>query len=151
MRDREDMIRVPREPFEPQKLAVLATCDEHGHPYTSLMAFAATDNLDRLLLATERSSRKFANLSAEPRVALLIDSRPNRGSDLKEALAVTVVGRAQEVRRAERVGLLRLYLVKHPQLEAFVTSPSCALISVKVKVYYVASRFQRVTELRPAD
>ena len=115
------------------------------------MAFAATDNLDRLLLATERASRKFANLSAEPRVALLIDSRANGDLDLTEALAVTVMGRAQEVNRAERGGLLPLYVAKHPQLEAFVTSPSCALISVQVEVYYVASQSQRVTELRPVD
>ena len=151
MPDREEVKRVLRELFAPQKLAVLATRDENGHPYTSLMAFAATDDLNRMLLATERSSRKFANLSAEPRVALLIDSRSNRDSDFKEALAVTVIGRAQEVDPAEGGGFLRLYVAKHPQLEAFVTSPSCALISVKVKVYYVASRFQRVTELRPAD
>ena len=86
------------------------------------MAYAATDNLDRLLLATERASRKFANLSAEPGVALLIDSRAN--GDLTEALAVTVMGRAQEVNRAERGGPLPLY---------------------------VASRFRRVMEMRPAD
>ena len=151
MPDREEVKRALQELFAAQKLAVLATCDEGGHPYTSLMAFAATDNLDRLLLATERSSRKFANLSTEPRVALLIDSRSNRDSDLQEALAVTVMGRAEEVERAEKGGLLQLYVAKHPQLEAFVTSPSCALISVQVEVYYVASQFQRVTELRPDD
>jgi nitroimidazol reductase NimA-like FMN-containing flavoprotein (pyridoxamine 5'-phosphate oxidase superfamily) len=151
MPDREEMKRVLRELFAAQKLAVLATCDEHGHPYTSLMAFAVTDDLDRFLLATERSSRKFANLSAQPRVALLIDSRSNRDSDLQEALAVTVLGRAEEVDPAERDALLQLYVARHPQLEAFVTSPSCALILVQVEVYYVASQFQRVRELRPGD
>jgi nitroimidazol reductase NimA-like FMN-containing flavoprotein (pyridoxamine 5'-phosphate oxidase superfamily) len=151
MPDREEMKRALRELFAAQKLAVLATRDEHGHPYTSLMAFAATENLDRLLLATERSSRKFANLTAEPRVALLIDSRSNRDSDLQEALAVTVMGRAEEVDPEEGEGLLQLYVAKHPRLEAFVTSPTCALIHVQVEVYYVASQFQRVTELRPGD
>ena len=151
MSDREELKRVLKELFAAQKLAVLATRDELGHPYASLMAFAATADLDRLLLATERSSRKFANLSAEPRVALLIDSRSNRDSDLQEAVAATVMGRAEEVDPAERGGLLRLYVAKHPQLEAFVTSPSCALISVQVEVYYVASGFQRVTELRPVN
>ena len=151
MQDLEEVKRVLGELFAAQKLAVLATCDEKGHPYTSLMAFAATGNLDRLLLATERSSHKFANLRAEPRVALLIDNRSNRDSDLAEALAITVMGRAQEVDRADSGGLLQLYVAKQPQLEAFVNSPSCALISVQVEVYYVTSGFQHVAELRPLD
>jgi hypothetical protein len=49
-----------------------------AQPYASLMAFAATDDLKRLLFATERNTRKYANLVSNPRAALLVDNRSNQ-------------------------------------------------------------------------
>ena len=138
---------VLRELFVSQRLAVLATHDGDGQPYASLMAFAATDDLRYILVATGRPTRKYANLSADPRVALLIDSRSNRDADIHRAVAATVVGRAEEVEGIDRDRLVKLYLAKHPHLEEFVTSPSCVLIRVKVVCYYLVSRFQEVTTL----
>jgi nitroimidazol reductase NimA-like FMN-containing flavoprotein (pyridoxamine 5'-phosphate oxidase superfamily) len=60
--------------FRSQPLAVLATHNK-GQPYGSLVAFAATHDLDYLIFSTTRSTRKFANLSADPRVAMVIDNR----------------------------------------------------------------------------
>jgi hypothetical protein len=62
-------------------------------------------------------------------------------------VAVTVLGEAEEVIGAERDGLLANYLAKHPHLESFATSPSCALLRVWVRSYYLVSRFQEVVEL----
>lgn len=126
-----------------QKLAVLAT-SEAGRPYTSLVAFAATPDLGALLLATERATRKYANLAAEPRVALLIDSRTHQDSDLHEALAVTALGRAETVEGPEQEALRALLLVRHPQLAGFVRSPTCALVRVRVQSYILVSSFQEV-------
>ena len=44
-------------------------------------------------------------------------------------------------------GLETLYLAKHPQLEAFVRSPSCIQLRLRVSVYMVVARFQHVVEL----
>lgn len=129
-----------------QQLAVLAT-QGGGQPYSSLVAFAATDDLKYLLFATTRTTRKFANLSAESRVAMLVDSRSNQDSDFHNALAVTAMGIAREVNDREREHFLKLYLKKHPYLQEFVESPSCALLSVRVDKYYMVSRFQNVMEL----
>jgi len=130
-----------------QRLAVLATRDDDGHPYASLMAFAVTDDLKTLLLVTARATRKFANLGEDPRVALLIDSRSHAAGDVHDAAAATVLGDAEEVSGAERDRLLQIYLAKHPHLEAFARSPSCALLRVDVRSYYLVRRFQQVTEL----
>lgn len=135
--------------FLAQRSAALAT-QEGGQPYLSLMAFAATPDLKRLIVATERHSRKYANMMAEPRVALLIDDRSNVPSDTEEAVAVTVLGKAAEAAPQEREELLPLFLAKHPHLEAFVTSPTCALITVRVETYFVVQRFQEVREVRMA-
>lgn len=133
--------------FESQRSAVLATL-QGGQPYLSLMAFAATPDLKQLLVATERDTKKYANLLAEPRVALLIDNRSNVPADTEEAVAVTVLGRAAEAQPGERKDLLALFLAKHPHLDAFATSPTCALIAVQVDTYLVVQRFQKVRELR---
>jgi len=64
--DSPERIRpVLRELFVSQRLAVLATHDDDGQPYASLMAFAATDDLKYLLVVTGRPTRKYANLSAD--------------------------------------------------------------------------------------
>ena len=67
----QEIQQVLQQLFLSQRYAVLAT-DDHGQPFTSLMAFSATEDLLQLVLLTERTRRKFANLKANRRVALLI-------------------------------------------------------------------------------
>jgi nitroimidazol reductase NimA-like FMN-containing flavoprotein (pyridoxamine 5'-phosphate oxidase superfamily) len=132
-----------------QRSAVLAT-QEGGQPYLSLMAFAATPDLKTIIVATDRRTRKYANLIAEPRVALLIDNRSNTPADTREAVAINVVGQAREAPPEERERFLRLFLSTHPHLEDFATSVTCALIAVQVSTYVVVQRFEEVQELRMA-
>lgn len=147
MTDREATKSFLRELLDRQRLAVLATCEGEGHPFANLMAFAASDDLRSVALATDRDSHKYATLRAHPRVALLIDSREHQASDIHEAAAVTVVGTAEEVSGAERERLLPTYVAKHPHLEHFASSPSGALFRVDIRSYYLVRRFQEVTEL----
>lgn len=131
--------------FSSQKLAVLST-QNHGQPYGSLVAFAATDDLKTLIFATTRATRKYANIESDSRVALVIDNRSNEERDFYQALAVTAVGEAEEIREPEREGLLRTYLTKHPYLRDFVASPTCALLKINVSKYSLVTRFQDVRE-----
>ena len=135
-----------RELFESQKLAVLATQNE-GQPYANLIAFAASDDLKSLYFATARATRKYANIEADARVTVLIDNRSNQDSDFSQAAAVTATGSAKEVVDSKRDEILTIYLAKHPMLEEFVRSPSCALLKVQVETYYLVRRFQNVMEL----
>ena len=129
-----------------QRSAVLAT-QRHGQPYCSLMAFAASADLHTLIIATLRATRKYANLVAEPRVALLVDNRANQAADTQAALAVTVMGIATEVDPAARGRLAEIFLAKHPHLEDFIRSPDCAIVRIQVEKYYLVRRFQEVVEL----
>jgi nitroimidazol reductase NimA-like FMN-containing flavoprotein (pyridoxamine 5'-phosphate oxidase superfamily) len=129
-----------------QKLAVLAT-QRAGRPYTSLVAFASTEDAKQLIFATTRSTRKYVNLIQDSSVALLVDNRSNEASDIHAAAAVTATGEADEVPDEERTGLEHIYLAKHPHLKDFVSSPSCALIRVRVDTYYLVRKFQHVLEL----
>jgi nitroimidazol reductase NimA-like FMN-containing flavoprotein (pyridoxamine 5'-phosphate oxidase superfamily) len=139
-----------QELFVSQDLAVLATQGARG-PHTSLVAFAATDDLRHLVFATARDTRKFANLAADPRVALLVDDRSHRADDLVDATAVTATGRAHEVRGEERDRLAALLLRRHPALRSFVAEPGCALVRVDAEVYQIVTRFQSVVEFHPAS
>ena len=136
--------------FDSQKFAVLST-HSAGQPYASLVAFAETQDLRHLLFATTRSTRKYVNIKSDARVAMLMDSRSNRDSDISNAIAVTATGTAEEGDQKNGDPFLNTYLTKHPHLKDFVNSPSCALIRMKVDVYYLVSKFQSVFELRVAE
>ena len=132
--------------FSSQRLAVLAT-QSRKQPYGNLVAFMATDDLKHLLFVTTRATRKYANISENPRIAMVVDNRSNRKSDFHQAAAVTATGAVKETEGAERNRFQKLYLAKHPYLKEFVSAPTCALLKVEVETYTVVNRFQSVTQL----
>ncbi len=144
-KDRSHM-EVLRELLESQMLAVLGTHHD-GEPYTSLVGFAATEDLKHLLFATGKATRKRANLVADARASMLVDNRTNCAADFTEASAATAVGVVEEVSEAERSEFDRIFLAKHPHLESFVHSPSCVRLRLGVSVYMVVTHFQHVIEL----
>ncbi|MFC1765684.1 pyridoxamine 5'-phosphate oxidase family protein [Planctomycetota bacterium] len=131
--------------FAVQHLGVLATHND-GQPYASLMAFAATEDLRTLVFATPRATRKYTNLLADSRAALLIENRTNTVEDFSAAMAVTAVGAVQPLDLPDESPLVALYLSKHAYLRDFVQSPSCAVLSLVVERYHVVDHFQHVTE-----
>lgn len=146
MEKSEDIQKHIRELFATQRLAVLATHNQE-QPYASLVAFVATEDLKHIDFVTPKTTRKFANLSADNRVAVLINSSTNQSSDFHQAIAVTAVGETEAVAEGHRESLMAPYLAKHPYLEEFARSPTCALVRVTVKSYYLVRNFQKVMEL----
>ncbi len=142
----QDIKKKIRELFIDQKLAVLST-HHSGQPYASLIAFVGKEDLKRIYFVTPRTTRKFANLSADSRVAILINSSLNMESDFHEAVSVTALGNAKEINGTKNEEILSLYLTKHPYLEAFATSPTCALVEVAITTYVMVKNFQHVMEL----
>ena len=130
-----------------QRLGVLCTAQPNGQPYTSLVAIAASEDLGQAAFATLRATRKFANLSSEPRVALLLDDRANQPSDLLDAATVTLLGRAREIEGDERVRWTTALLARHHTLADILRSPDCAVVAIEVDRLLLVTRLQRVTEL----
>jgi heme iron utilization protein len=147
VKEKEQIREILLDLFSSQKLGVLGT-HQAGQPYGSLVAFAATPDLKSLVFATTRATRKFANLRSDPRVSMVLDNRSNRVADFRKAVAATVLGRAKETKGEERKKLAKMYLAKHPHLKEFVSSPTCALVKIRVEVYYLVWRFQNVFEWR---
>lgn len=132
-----------------QRLCVLATQYE-GQPYSSLVAFAETDELGSLIFVTSRNSRKYAYSVANRKVAMMIDSRTNQTSDFSNALAVTAIGTVEEVTGKECERFTSRYIAKHPYLAQFVSRPGQALMRITVTEYIIAC-FDRVQVVRIND
>jgi nitroimidazol reductase NimA-like FMN-containing flavoprotein (pyridoxamine 5'-phosphate oxidase superfamily) len=130
-----------------QRFGVLCTAQPDGQPYTSLVAVVASEELKQMAFATLRATRKFENISSDPRVALLIDDRANQPSDLVDAATVTVLGRARELEGDERASWTMALLSKHDTLGDFLRSPGCAVVLIEVDRLLLVTQFQRVTEL----
>jgi nitroimidazol reductase NimA-like FMN-containing flavoprotein (pyridoxamine 5'-phosphate oxidase superfamily) len=146
VKDTKRLTEQLHELFFTQPLAVLSTTG-NGQPYCSLIAFAASDNLENLIFATTRATRKYSNIRNNSYVSLLIDNRSNTVSDFHNAIAVTSTGTVSEIPDDEKTDFLSTYLRKHPHLEEFVMSPTCALMAVNVEKYFVVKRFQNVMVL----
>lgn len=125
-----------------QRLGVLAT-DMDGLPYTTLVAFAAINNLHSIVFATLKDTRKFSNIKKNPNVTLLIDNRANKPTDFQNAIAVTAEGKIIS-NEAHKSQMKHKFLEKHPYLEEFVNSPNCALLRLQVEKYHYVSHFQNV-------
>jgi hypothetical protein len=82
---------------------------------------------------------------------MVMDSRTNQRVDFQRAVAVTATGIVEEVEGAEKNQLLKLYLLKHPHLKRFATSPRCAFLKVNVNSYVIVRRFQKVVTLSMDD
>jgi general stress protein 26 len=130
-----------RELFAQQRFAVIAT-QGNNEPYTSLVAFSATDDLSHLIFATLRKTRKYTNIIQNAKVSILIDNRENLSLDVKNAIAITVVGTAYEI-KDDTQSFIDILLKKHPYLAEFIQNKNCALIGLSVEKFFIARQFQQ--------
>ena len=129
-----------------QLFAVLATSNKN-QPYTSLVAFAITEDLKKLVFITPRDTRKFQYLSENNRVSLMIDNSENQKVDISKAVGITITGKSRDSSGKERETLLNLFISKHPQMNEFAFSKGCSVVSVDINRYDVVERFQNVSVL----
>jgi hypothetical protein len=133
----------PADLLHQQRLGVLAT-DSGAGPYLSLVAFAITPALDRLIFLTKRTTQKFFNITSRPQVAMLIDNRTNQPGDLTQGVAITMLGKATEITGPDKKSRLQFFLDKHPELGAFADEPETAVIEIMITRSVVVSQFEKV-------
>ena len=141
-----DLKKKLKELFDKQRIGVLST-QKRNRPYASLVAFAVTDDIKSFVFATPRTTRKYSNIIASSRAALLIDNRSNRMSDFRRAMAVTAVGTVRELQKSGKNRLIHLYKEKHSHLKDFIKSPTCAVLCLEAETLHIVDRFQHVVEL----
>lgn len=147
--DRQQALSDIRAILDAQRFGVLST-HGGGQPYASLVALAATDDLGRILFCTPRATRKYANLSRDPRAAILVHTSQNAAADCTEAMSLTATGTVVELRDGARDTGEALFLARHGGLADFVGDPQAALMTMEVCEFHLVRRFQDVVRLRMA-
>jgi nitroimidazol reductase NimA-like FMN-containing flavoprotein (pyridoxamine 5'-phosphate oxidase superfamily) len=140
--------------LQARRFAVLAT-ERDGQPHSSLVAITPMGGLRELLFATYRDTRKYRNLAANSKVSVFVDGRRTdvpglAGAGALDGFVLTAVGQAHEVAAAEREALRVAHLERHPDLDAFLVAPDCALVRVTVETYQVVGAIDDVQWWRPA-
>lgn len=133
--------------FDTETLSVLST-QKNGQPYSSLVAFASTPDLKQIIFLTPGTTRKYDNLTVNPKVAMLINNSRNLAEDFYNAISVTATGTAATVEGDEKKKFLDIYLKRHPHLKDFAAAPTTAMVSMAVDRYIMVSRFQNVVEIK---
>jgi len=117
-------------------LCVLATVSE-GKPHCSLMTYITDDECSEIYMISHKQTRKFGNLTANPIVSLLIDTREEeRGQKRIDIKALTVVGEFQTIKDQTKKTLIHAKFSKtHPHLTDFLNDPGTEIFSIKIRSF----------------
>ena len=128
------MIQQIKDLIQANAFCVLATCFE-DKPHCSLMSYAADNDCREIYMITLSDTRKFKNISMNPMVSLLIDSRTDRpGSQAHPILALTLGGRIQEITDPDKRERVRQILLgAHPELKDFTGDADAVLLCMQVE------------------
>jgi len=131
-------------------LCVLATSAE-GIPHCSLMAYVTNEDCTGLYLATMRNTTKYANLSNNPHVSLLVDTRDDAsGKKSATTQALTVAGRCEALGKTEERAHARAALLdRHPSLQEVLEHPDTEVLRVAIESFLLLdgprkAHFERV-------
>lgn len=111
------------------KVCVMATVAD-GAPHCSLMSYATDNECREIYMATLKDTKKYRNLTINPSVSLLIDTRDADPKDKTRALTVT--GVFQAVENDKKIAAIREALIKkHPDFKDFFNNPDTQIIVIK--------------------
>jgi len=135
--------------LEIESFAVLSTQGE-GQPYSSLISYAYSEDLKKIIFATPSDTRKFNLISKSDKVSVLVDTRSTNPASINEINAITITGQAKIIKDKEELNFYTNLLVsEHPYLDSFVKAPNTEIIVVDVFQYIFVKKFQEVIEWSP--
>ena len=116
-----------------KNMCVLATI-AGDRPRCSLMAYSSNEECTEIYMATQGSTKKFRNLSGNPAVSLMIDSRDevSRSQDWALTVEGTCVRIDDDARK--QVAKSRLMAI-HPQLCDFLAYLDTEMLCVSVRSF----------------
>ena len=119
-----------------QAQLVLATANRAAAPSTHLMAYAHSDDLRHVFLASGRT-RKLADMLENPAVSLLWDNRTGNLADHADGILVTARGRATELTGGDAARARAALLHRNPNMSGFLGGESVAMVDVEVETMAV--------------
>jgi len=130
-------------------ICVLATVSGK-QPHCSLMAYVAAADGREIYMATLRDTKKYRNLTQNPAVSLLIDTREDaagpRGSRAK---ALTVNGVFQRMEGGKQARIRPRILRRHPHLQDLFAKGEAEIFAVRIESFQLLegatdSHFERI-------
>ncbi len=128
------MLESIQEIIRTNNLAVLATCAEN-QPHCSLMAYASLDDFRLIYMMTQKDSRKFRNISANPRVSLMVDTRLDNPENRPSIKALTIGGICRPAAQIDQARLKDLLLQSHPQLKNLSAQQDAVVMEITAESF----------------
>lgn len=125
------MIETIHKIIQDYDLAVLATSADNM-PHCSLMAYAADNECARLYMLTRRDSQKFRNISTNPLVSIMVDTRLD-SQERDSIKALTISGVCAEAH--DQQGLKKMLVHKHPQLASLAGQQDALVLEIHIKSF----------------
>jgi len=121
-----------REIIRANDLGVLATCADH-QPHSSLMAYVPHEDCRTIYMLTQRDSRKFRNISANPRVSLMVDTRLDSPESRPAIKALTISGTCSPSPQSMQKQFKHLLVQNHPQLETMAAQEDSIVMEITIE------------------
>ncbi|HPD56330.1 MAG TPA: pyridoxamine 5'-phosphate oxidase family protein [Smithellaceae bacterium] len=120
--------------MENNLVCVLATVSGDS-PHCSLMSYATDADCREIYMVSHKNTKKYQNLTNNPAVSLLIDSRETSLlQDKKRPLALTVTGIFQkDVPEGKKQAIRELLRERHPELYMLLDDRDAEIVVVKIK------------------
>jgi nitroimidazol reductase NimA-like FMN-containing flavoprotein (pyridoxamine 5'-phosphate oxidase superfamily) len=126
------MLEKMKDMVKQNDICVLATVSGLK-PYCSLMAYASNDEGTEIYMVSHKNTQKYRNLTDNPNVSLLIDTRGvDKGPKRSKARALTVSGIFQQINEKENKDHIRAILAERlPDMREFAYHPDAEVFSIK--------------------
>jgi nitroimidazol reductase NimA-like FMN-containing flavoprotein (pyridoxamine 5'-phosphate oxidase superfamily) len=121
-------------------ICVLATVAD-GKPHCSLMAYVTDENCEEIYMVTLRNSQKYKNLTENPSVSILIDTRES--SPRAAAKALTVAGLYAVIQSKEKQEKIQARLLSvHPHLTDFINHSEAEILCIEISSFLLLKGLQ---------
>ena len=98
------------------------------------MAYVTDEECSEIYMVTSTKTTKYRNVTENPSVSLLIDTREEHtGSDRPQAKALTVAGQYRKIRDDRKKNLARTRLLRrHPHIRELVDHPDAEILCIRI-------------------
>ena len=140
----QEVKKIIQEILQTQKYGVYTTI-RNEQPHSALVVFAATPDLSKIIILTNKNTRKYINTQIHHKVTLFISTTKNESKDLDEALTLSAIGTAEvsDKLSPELIQEYREYYLEKNSYMKSLAETITDIIVITVDSYEVTKSFQR--------
>jgi nitroimidazol reductase NimA-like FMN-containing flavoprotein (pyridoxamine 5'-phosphate oxidase superfamily) len=128
-----NMLTIAQKMLEENNLGVLATCN-NNLPNSSLMQYIYDGNCMSVFMLTLKGSSKHINVTSNPQVSILIDTRIDSQQSGLPIKALTVYGKAEFVNDPQRhQALVNQMVDRFSSLAELASDKRCLVIQMRIE------------------